>query len=226
MLLQRCAGRALHQVYAPTDPEYREVFSHLADLLKILHSWQPPEDVIALLEGLDSDQPPVQRQVVPFAIPDLESIAHAAALLDFVDTDLVAKAMERVHSLAPSLASKPAATVVHGDMASGNILVTQGQITAMIDFEWTRMGPPELDLVTLSFLGEQYPSIRPGLVWLEQDYPTLFAQQGFEERLWLYQLAFVLRGVLWWPPETQESDLESGHHLRTLRFLVDRPFAR
>lgn len=226
LLLERCKGEALHHAHAPDDPIYRRAFAELAELLKALHSWLPPADLVALLEGAGSDQPPAQRQLVVDDIPALLSIADAATRLAFVDDRLVARAVERVLALAPALATAPLSSVVHGDVASGNVMIADGRITAIIDFEWTRMGSPELDFVTQSFLAEQFPMLRPSLGWLAADYPSLVSHDGFEERLWLYHLAFILRGILWWPPDAPEGELEQGHHLRSLRILVDRPFAR
>lgn len=42
---------------------------------------------------------------------------------------------------------------------------------------------------------------------LAEDYPALVGAADLDRRLWLYELCFALRGVIWWPPSTKEEDL-------------------
>jgi aminoglycoside phosphotransferase (APT) family kinase protein len=69
--------------------------------------------------------------------------------------------------------------VLHGDFYLGNVLVHGGHVSALIDFEFSRMGPRDLELISVvraldaeSRLGLQRP---PLLAWLAEDYPELFA---------------------------------------------------
>jgi len=99
-----------------------------------------------------------------------------------------------------------------------------------VDFEWTRIGPRELDLVTLIFAAQFHIDAAATffnyLQWIEEDYRALFGSPDLERRLWLYELIFFLRGVIWWPPDEPESTLTSEHHLHTLRRLVKEPLPR
>ena len=40
-----------------------------------------------------------------------------------------------------------------------------------------------------------------GLDWLAEDYPQLFAAPDLDQRLWLYELGYMLRAIIWWPPD-------------------------
>ena len=111
--------------------------------------------------------------------------------------------------------------LVHGDAVIGNVLVRGARISALLDFEWARMGPPDLELASLVRMAQGLPF--PMLEWLQEDYPRLFAAPDLEQRLWLYELGYMLRGVIWWPPDRPEFELTPEHLIHTLRRLVEAP---
>ncbi len=91
-------------------------------------------------------------------------------------------------------------------------------------------GPRDLELVVPIFTAQRaQPDEHSGvfrvpyLSWLAEDYPALFEAPDLDRRLWLYELCFFLRGIIWWPPAEPEPTLEVGHHLHTLRRLLDAP---
>jgi aminoglycoside phosphotransferase (APT) family kinase protein len=126
------------------------------------------------------------------------------------------------------LATTGGEILLHGDFYLGNVLVDGDHVSALIDFEFARMGPPDLELISVvraldaeTRLGVARP---PLLAWLAEDYPELFGAADLDRRLWLYALAYTIRHIIFWPPDRGEADgLEATHPLHTLRRLVDAP---
>ena len=150
-----------------------------------------------------------------------------AGQLPFVDHGVLDAAAQRLRELENTL--PPGGQVVlHGDFYLGNVLVHRGHVSALIDFEFSRLGPPDLELISIvraldaeSRLGLHRP---PLLAWLAEDYPELFGSAGLDRRLWLYALAYTIRQIIFWPPDRAEADgLEVTHPLHTLRRLIDAP---
>ena len=118
--------------------------------------------------------------------------------------------------------------LLHGDFYLGNVLVHGDHVSALIDLEFARMGPRDLELISVvraldaeTRLGIRRP---PLLAWLAADYPELFGAADLSGRLWLYALAYTIRQIIFWPPDRAEADdLEITHPLRTLRRLIDAP---
>jgi hypothetical protein len=71
---------------------------------------------------------------------------------------------------------------------------------ALLDFEWVRLGPPDLDfepLIRTNTHGAPLtPDLRAVLGWLAETHPTAFTPPDLLHRLWLYQLAFALRRIM------------------------------
>jgi len=118
---------------------------------------------------------------------------------------------------------------VHGDAQVSNLVVDDRGIAALLDYEWCRTAPVDSELAIWQHILRITAITSPGsgpppvLRWLREDYPALFAHPDLEGRLWLYALAFTLRGLLVWPPDAPESELIATHHLHALRALADAP---
>jgi Phosphotransferase enzyme family len=118
--------------------------------------------------------------------------------------------------------------LLHGDVYLCNVLVHGDHVSALIDFELSRIGPRDLELISVvraldaqSRLGLPRP---PFLAWLAEDDPELFAAGDLAKRLWLYALACTIRQIIFWPPDRAEADgLAVTHPLHTLRRLIDAP---
>ena len=237
----RVPGESLLDHVASPRPVLRELFRQFAGIRESLHRWVPPPALRALLAErptMDAEDPLSVwgADLVPLPTWRARAQLELAKASAFVDAGLIDAAGERIAELAAAdpLAGDPASgVVVHGD--PWNCLALDGRITAMIDFEWARMGPRDLDLVVPLYLVQRPPGERSGppvvpyLDWLEEDYPALFEAPDLERRLWLYELCFCLRGVIWWPPCEPEAArvlYRDGHPLHGLRRLVEAPFSR
>jgi hygromycin-B 7''-O-kinase len=214
----------------PAPPGVRDLARQSAVLLRALHSWPVPGDLAWQLSRPRTDPDPLRR-----AGAELVVLPGSAALgliplameLPYVDHGVLDAAAGRLAELG-DLAVDGGEVLLHGDFYVSNILVQDGHVSGLLDFEFSRMGPPDLELISLvrALDAEGRAGLRrpPLLAWLAADYPELFGGAGLEQRLWLYALAYTIRQIIFWPPDRPEADgLDPGHPLHTLRRLIDAP---
>jgi aminoglycoside phosphotransferase len=180
------------------------------------------------LPGEDPD--PLRRagsEVVLMPPSAVLGLIPLAGQLPFVDHGVLDAAGERLRELG-NLATDDDEVLLHGDFYLGNVLIDGDHVSALIDLEFSRMGPRDLELISVvraldaeTRLGIWRP---PLLAWLAEDYPELFGAADLRRRLWLYALAYTIRQIIFWPPDRAEADgLEVTHPLHTLRRLIDAP---
>ena len=98
-----------------------------------------------------------------------------------------------------------AVTCVHGDAHLGNALWKDGRVTALLDFEWVRLGPPDLEIEpylradTAGLTDTEL--LRDVLGWLAESHPAMFTGPDLVRRLWLYQLANAVRELFLGGPD-------------------------
>ncbi len=209
----------------PVDERRAAIRQH-AQVLKTLHGWQPPPRVAAALRRrppIDPSRPAtiVGADVNPLPLSRATRLVQAARGLPFVDPDVIDAVAAVFHELR---AVDPFVTddlvVVHGDAGLTNVLWHDARLVALLDFEWVRWGPRDLELAPfIEFLGGR--SLL--LAWLEEDYPQLFGHPAVIERLWLYELAGALRGVVVWPPRSLEDSQRPYGALWQLRTAIEGP---
>jgi aminoglycoside phosphotransferase (APT) family kinase protein len=218
-----------HLCVSPAPGGLRDLAREVATLLRALHSWPVPGKLAEMLRRPGTDPDALHRAGAELVLPTSQvlRLIPLARQLPFVDHGVLDAAAERLAGLAnPVKASGE--VVLHGDFYLGNVLVHGGHVSALIDFEFCRMGPPDLELISViraldaeRRLGLQRP---PLLAWLAADYPQLFAVPDLARRLWQYALAYTIRQIIFWPPDRAEADgLEVTHPLHTLRRLIDAP---
>jgi aminoglycoside phosphotransferase (APT) family kinase protein len=230
------AGQPLGDLCEPPfADELRVAMAELAGTLRALHHWTPPPQILDLLSDRPGQGPGdpmaiVGADTVPLPIPRALALVEPLKRLDHVDGAIVDAAVARMTELA-DVDLVAVDRIIHGDAYIGNVLVQDGRITALLDFEFARLGPADLELISFvrAMDAERRLGIaRPPLLdWLQEDYPELFAAPDLDRRLWLYALAFTLRHILFYPPDRPEgAGLEPTHPVHTLRRLVNRPLAR
>src|SRR5215469_12940600 len=213
----------------PARPGLRDLAREVAALLRALHSWPVPQELAERLGRSGADPDPLRRAGSELVLPSSSALGliPLAGELPHVDHGMLDAAAQRLRELG-NLATAGAEVLLHGDFYLGNVLVHGGHVSALIDFEFSRIGPRDLELISLvraldaeARLGVQRP---PLLAWLAEDYPELFGAADLDRRLWLYALAYALRQIIFWPPDRAEADgLEATHPVRTLRRLIDAP---
>jgi len=138
-------------------------------------------------------------------------ISRLLPLLDWLDEqpgmdgDLAGRVRARLGELRGLVSDSEFddGVVVHGDASFSNVLWHQGHLVALLDLEWARLGPPDLEFATIS--GDDAgirarglsravsASELPLLTWLRAGYPELFDQEHLTERVWLYDICFRIR---------------------------------
>ena len=62
------------------------------------------------------------------------------------------------------------------------------------------------------------------MVWLEEDYPELFAAPDMRERVWVTELTYILRQLVVWPMDRPAHEQPDEHPCHTLPRLVEAPW--
>ena len=163
LVTERVKGEPLAHVWPGlTDAERYRAVDHLAVRLAALHRTPAPPDL-----------PPIENAPqlleVGAANPTVPVVAalRRAMQLDHVDTVMLADAVELVTDLASTLVPFEANTLVHGDVTFENVLWHEGRITALLDVEWARPGPRDLDLDILLRCAA-YPQLHVGDEYVER----------------------------------------------------------
>lgn len=99
---------------------------------------------VAALQQVDVTGAPPASRGVPLVQRDAATRAALAAVADEVDVTAAAAVWEDALAAPPWDA---APRWVHGDLAPGNLLLTGGRLTAVIDFGACGVGDPACDLV-------------------------------------------------------------------------------
>jgi hygromycin-B 7''-O-kinase len=106
-----------------------------------------------------------------------------------------------------------------------------GRLAALLDFEWARIGPSDLeleavcrdnpDLEAQARHGPCAAADVPVLASLRAGYPGLFVRANLTERVWLYELAYQVRQLC----APGVTSVDPGR-LERLAILADRPRVR
>ena len=159
----------------------------------------------------------------------LNAIQKASSLPN-VDGTLMADLTDLVRGTADALDPFDATTIVHGDLTFENILWDGTAVTALLDFEYARPGPPDLDLdVLMRFCALPHLHVAPDYEhltkaedyaevpwWMAEDYPDLFAHPRQFERVKLYSIAWDVRELMEFPPHDALQRLHKHHPYQRL----------
>lgn len=170
----------------------------------------------------------------PLPVSRARLLLEPAARLTGVDRSVIEAVSKRFDALQTTdplndhaLFHHGGGVVVHGDAHPMNVLWNDG-VVALLDWEWVRLGAPELEIEP--FLGrgfEDHPSLTVDSSqiagWLAEGHPDAFAAPDLVRRVWLIELAHTLRHLLLWPPDRPEHLLPVRHPMRTLRRIATAP---
>jgi aminoglycoside phosphotransferase (APT) family kinase protein len=229
MVAERLAGTELSRAWhGMARADRRRSIKELGRCLAALHSVRAPG---AEAPGGDDDCPH------PLPLWRVEAMLATARALPGVDPGVFDAAADKLRSAADAL-DDDAATLVHGDLHLENVLTTGVGLSGVLDFEWCRPGPPDLDLdILLHSLADPALHVESGdsqalerrdfdevVGWLRSAHPALFAHPRLPERLWVYRLAFELRSLLASPPRPGTVGSLPTHHpyQRVVRLVEGR----
>lgn len=231
MLVKRHHATSLwHAWQSEPAPVLRDYVRQLADIIRRLHDWQPPAAVLEryrAAEVADTEADPIRiaaSTLTPLAAAQLHRLIDHARGRPYVDADVLDRIAARLSATAAAILPIDRGTdvLVHADCTPANVLIEDGRVIALLDFEWARLGPRDIDLTLPAFWAwtdRQRPDNgRPAIVpWLTEAYPALATTP---ERLWLYRTGFALRGLIHWPDYAPEAELPRAHPVRQLRHLA------
>jgi len=121
-----------------------------------------------------------------------------------VPPDLYARSLALYRDLAADLPAPDGPCWAHNDYRPGNILVEDGQITGLIDFESARGGSADRDFTKVShYVWKPDPATKPAFL---AGYAGIRPVPDFERTLTLYQLHNALGGVAWCVRRTDTID--------------------
>jgi aminoglycoside phosphotransferase (APT) family kinase protein len=192
--------------------ERRDAVREIGQALAALHAHRFPADVVAALAaprpvGDTSTSALVGADITLLPLWRAESLLAAARREGRADRALIDDVAARFRELADvdplgdaalAEAGPPVGAVkcVHGDAHLGNALWKDGRLTSLLDFEWVRLGPPDLEIEPYlrgDATGLTDIERREVLGWLAESYPAMFAVPDLVRRLWLYQLSTGVR---------------------------------
>lgn len=223
--LERVPGTPLVRCWHLLDREgRRRAVRELAEVLRALHGTEVPPD----LRG--AHDPPQLLQPGPHAVEPALAAIEQARSLEFVDHAVLDDLRGFVRSTRSVLEPFVSTRLIHGDLHFQNVLWDGHDVTALLDLEFARPAPADLDLdVFLRFCAypalfvpegredearrEDYDEV-PG--WLREEYPELFAHPHLADRLRLYAIAFDLKALLATPPRGPLKTLLLSHPYRRL----------
>lgn len=233
LVLRRVPGEPLARVWGGLDDTERaSAIRQLGVVLARVHAvpasrgpWGPVTSAMA------ARQHELPHQLPPARL--LELLLQARGL-PFVEPGVVDEAVRLVRRGADALDDTGRWGLVHGDLHFENVLWRDGRITALLDFEHARAGPPDLDLeVMLRFCEDPGLHVAPdyaatlsrrsfrGVVaWLQQAYPGLLAHPRLEDRIALYSLAYDVPLLLRDPPRRDPTSLPPHHPYLRIRRVV------
>lgn len=237
MVVRRLPGQRLDLLWPRlSGSQRRDAVVSLAGALKALHGWTPPSVVRAALRPTALVPAVVPDDIVGAGIMPLP-VPRVFSLLDWLeeqpgmDRHLAGQVRMRIGELGPlvSDAEFDDGLVVHGDAHLANVLWHHGRLAALLDLEWARLGPPDLEFEAIC---RDDPDIQPRaspyaapasdvpvLAWLRAGYPELFGREHITERVWLYDLCFQVRQLC------AEKTVDP-RSLRTLASLTAQPRVR
>ncbi|WP_105972481.1 aminoglycoside phosphotransferase family protein [Streptomyces geranii] len=101
-------------------------------------------DFVRALRRVDAGDGPAHYRAKPLSARDASTRAALAQLTDEVDTEAVTGLWER----AVRVPEHPGPPLwAHADLSPGNVLVSEGRLSAVIDFGCTGVGDPAVDLI-------------------------------------------------------------------------------
>lgn len=230
LIVHRVPGRPLSRCWPTmTRDERRRAVGQITDKLRALHQFDCPDDVPEV------DAPQLLGRHTFRAVDPLLVALDQAASLPHVDPLLIDQVRAMVLDTCSAIEPYDQPTFIHGDLTFENVLWDGQGVTALLDFEFSREAPADVDLdVLLRFCAFPYLHVAEDYehetraidyaevpFWIAEDYPELFSYPQQFERLRLYSIAYDARDLVAFPPMAPLRQLSPHHPLRRLERTVN-----
>jgi aminoglycoside phosphotransferase len=231
VVIERKPGVAVSRAWPAMDQPHRRSFiKEFALALKTLHAVPTPPVATKMHQNPHLLDPAAVSPVVPILMACDQLIAR-----DQVDRMILQDIADMVNDHGSALNDYHQRTLIHGDLSFENVMIDVNGLSALLDFEWSRGAPADLELdVLLRFL--RYPEAHlplgvagtlssvdfedvPG--WIAEEYPELFAHPRIVERLALYCVAFDMAELVRMKSVTRPQDMGPLHPVRRLQALLN-----
>lgn len=230
LVVERVTGQTLSAAWPLMSVvERRKATRQLAAILQTVHQVEVP----AGLSPVDDAPQLLDTSSFPVVTPLLEALDRVQDRPG-IDRGLIADARHLVVASTPALEPFGTTTLIHGDLHFQNIIWDGFTITGLIDWEWSRGGPPDLDLdVFLRF--SAYPhwhvadehaattlaaDYAPVPYWMAECYPELFAHDYVLERTLVYEISYDVFDLVRTPIEGSARDLPDWHPHKRLEHTL------
>lgn len=228
LLLERLEGDVLSKAWPTMRESARvEAVRQLGDALRALHA-----------TPLDGTPPPEEDTLdCPHQLPASRvlQLLRRADEITGIDPRLLDAARTIVFRFRDAFGPDDPDVLVHGDLHFENVLWDGERVVALLDLEWSRPAPADLDLdILLRYCADPTASrpagdgtaatavdLRPVPRLLRDAYPELFAHPRLNDRLAVYCLAYDVRDLLLHRPHGREEELPLSHPVRRIRRLVE-----
>jgi len=216
-----------HSWHLMSPQQRRRAINQLADAMRAVHTVPtPPADIVAPLHNA----PQLVGPSGPHPTMRLLAGLHQLARDPNADRGVIDASIEFVESHAYAVADYHESTLIHGDLTFENVLWDGAEISAVVDFEWCRGAPADLDLDVLLrcfALPEAHAAPNAANIhredyadasqWLAEDYPELFSHPHLHSRLLLYSMAYDVADAVQTPIP---SDRRRAHELHPYNRLI------
>ena len=232
VILERKPGQPLAHVWPFLPPHRRRaVITDLAHCLRAIHATPVPTTLSPLratLHCLD------ETAILPHVTLPLRSALERIGADPNADPGIIAAALDYLATNQTHLDDYNRKNIIHADLTFENLLFDGRQLSAVIDFEWSRGAPADLDLDVLlrccylpkAHVADHLQTLTRRAdyedipVWLAEDYPELFSQPHLRERLTIYSMAYDVKSALETPIPARKSDFDELHPFNRLTHLL------
>lgn len=231
LIIERRPGAPLSRSWPMMSTELRkESIRQLGEILTTLHATPTPVAVPRIENSPHLLDPRCVSPVVPLLMA-LEKIRGFPR----IDSMLIREVEQLVMDHGDSIQDYPQTTLIHGDLTFENILWDGSKISALVDFEWCRGAPGDLDLdVFLRFCALPHAHVAPDYeahtkaadyelvpTWISEFMPQLFEHDRLAERLTMYMLAFDVQELEAFGVASEPRNLGPLHPYKRLQALID-----
>ncbi len=230
LIVKRQPGLPLSRWWPDMSVEARrDAVRQLCAALSILHETHTPVH----LPRIDNSPHLIDPREVTPLVPLLLAIDE----LRPIDPLLFGELSQYINHAAASLNEYSQRTLIHGDLSFENLLWDGTRLTGILDFEWCRGAPLDLDLdVLFRFCAYPHAHVAPDYeartrtsdyldvpIWVAEDRPDLFQHADLFDRLMLYAISFSVQELTMSPitASTPRSMLGKLHPLNRLTNLLD-----
>ncbi len=207
----------------------RDAVRQLCAALGIIHDTLTPVH----LPRIDNSPHLIDPRNVTPLVPLLLALDE----LSPADPALFRDVSDYVHRTADALSEYSQRTLIHGDLSFENLLWNGTELTAILDFEWCRGAPLDLELdVLFRFCAFPHAHVAPDYearthssdyadvpMWVAEDRPDLFEHPDLFERLMLYAISFSVQELVTSPADAKMPRSMRGpmHPMTRMANLLD-----